>query len=115
MEVKEFIDSFNELERNKGIIANVNPEFFFEMSKKLIDRIKELEELEEEHRKINGELQKETTDFQKCWYHIDELCKARDNCEKKAYDSDEEKLKWSDFDLHLFERDIIQKLIERKF
>lgn len=115
MEVKEFIDSFNELERNKGIIANVNPEFFFEMSKKLIDRIKELEELEEEHRKINGELQKETTDFQKCWYHIDELCKARDYYEKKAYDADEEKLKWSDFDLFLFQRDTIKKLIERKF
>ena len=60
----EFIKDFDKLDPDRDKMTNVSPTFFYSTTKALIKRIRELEELNEAHRKLNGELQTKLTELE---------------------------------------------------
>lgn len=53
----EFIREFETLDPNKDIMTVVSPTFFYSTTKALINRIRELEEINESHKEFISELE----------------------------------------------------------
>ena len=62
--IESFIKDFETIDPNQDKMTNVSPTFFYNVAKALIGRIRELEELEEADRELNGKLQTRLTELE---------------------------------------------------
>ena len=65
MSIEEYIKIYEELQRYKRIVANIDKDFFFKFVDNLLSDYTRQKQINEEHQKTNGELRKKVKELEK--------------------------------------------------